>query len=260
MCEFAAADEEIEWGGGVKSGGDEFGGILFAGEAEVEEQALLGIDLFANFPEVFEGCGEVLPCGGFVVEERGGGCGAEFLGEENLVGIDVVVSSAAEQLELECDGSEGEKIGDADGFGGERCGGLGGIEQNRGWGCCVDCGEPLAAFGTGIEDDMFLVAEHVSPFVGHPGFGWCGNEDDAAAWVAVLGFGLSQEREGGGLSEEAGMPGAGDGIPEAGGFGFCEVRGEVFDGVAGDEDADFGEFGAKGHGSWAGWAEVFGTG
>jgi len=44
------------------------------------------------------------------------------------------------------------------------------------------------------------------------------------------------------------VPGAGDGIPEAGGFGIGEVRGEVFDGVAGDEDADFGEFGAEGHG------------
>jgi hypothetical protein len=216
--------------------------------------------LFSNFPEVFEGGGEVLPSGGFIVEECGGGCGAEFVGKENLVGIDEVVASAAEQLELEGDGTEGEKVGDADGFVGERCGGVWGIEKYRGGGCCSDGGEPLAAIGTGIEDDMFLVAEHVSPFVGHPGFGWCGNEDDAAARIAVLGFGLAKEREGGGLCEESGMPGAGDGIPETGGFGFCEVRGEVFDGVAGDEDADFGEFGAEGHDFGRGGRRCLGRG
>jgi hypothetical protein len=32
------------------------------------------------------------------------------------------------------------------------------------------------------------------------------------------------------------VPCAGDGIPEAGGFIFSEVGGEIFDGVAGDKD------------------------
>lgn len=51
------------------------------------------------------------------------------------------------------------------------------------------------------------------------------------------------------------MPGAGDGVPEAGGFRFGEVSRQIFDGVAGGKNADFGEFEAEGHGMGAGLKE-----
>lgn len=54
------------------------------------------------------------------------------------------------------------------------------------------------------------------------------------------------------------MPGAGDGVPEAGGFCFSEVSGEVFDGIAWGENADFREFEAEGHGIEAGLEESWG--
>jgi hypothetical protein len=113
---FAAADEEVEGCGGVEGGGDGFGGIFFSGEAEIEDDAFLGIDLVADFAEVFEAVGEVCIESGLVVEESGFSGGADFAGEEDLVGVNVVMTAAAEELELEGDGTESEEVGNAEGL------------------------------------------------------------------------------------------------------------------------------------------------
>lgn len=49
------------------------------------------------------------------------------------------------------------------------------------------------------------------------------------------------------MSEDGGVPGAGDSVEKTGRFGLGEVSWKVFDGAAGDEDCDFGEFGTSCH-------------
>jgi hypothetical protein len=168
FLKFSAGDEQIEWGRRVECSSESFGGILFAWQAEVEEDTFLGVDLFADFAEVFEADGEVFPEGVFVVQECGFGGSAEFLGEKDLVGVDVVVSAAAEELQLEVNSAEGEEVGDAErlvmGF---DCRAIW-CDKNRCWDGGVDGIEPFGALGAVIEDDVILFAEDVAPFVWEP--------------------------------------------------------------------------------------------
>lgn len=195
LAEFVAADEEIDGCGRVESGDDELGGILFAGETKVEKDAFLRVDLFSNFAEMFEGGSEVLLCGGFIVKQCGSGCGSEFTSQQDLVRVDEVMATAAEELQLEGHSAEGEEICDTEGLIRERVRGTGIIEKDGSGRDRIDCCEPLAAVGAGIDDDMFLIAEDVSPLVGHPRFGRGGNEDDSSTGEAVLRFCLAEKRE-----------------------------------------------------------------
>lgn len=193
--EFAAADEQVERSGGVECGGYGFRRFVFSGEAKIEEDAFLGIDLVADFAEVFEAVGEVCFESGVIVEECSFGGGADFASEEDLVGVNVVVSAAAEELELEGNGAEGEEVGNAEWLVVRGDWRFIGPEEYGGRDGGFDGGEPFGALGAAIEDDMFLFAEDIAPFVWEPGFGGCGYEDDASAGVAVLGFGLAERGE-----------------------------------------------------------------
>lgn len=173
LAEFVAADEEIDGCGRVERRDDELGGILFAGEAKVEKDAFLRVDLFSNFAEMFEGGSEVLLCGGFIVKQCGSGCGSEFTSQQDLVRVDEVMATAAEELQLEGHSAEGEEICDTEGLFRERVREIGVsgswiIEKDGSGRDRIDCCEPLAAVGAGIDDDVFLIAEDVSPLVGHP--------------------------------------------------------------------------------------------
>ena len=72
--------------------------------------------MVADFAEVFEAVGEVRVECGLVVEESGFCGGADFAGEEDLVGVNVVMTAAAEELELEGDGTESEEVRNTEGL------------------------------------------------------------------------------------------------------------------------------------------------
>jgi hypothetical protein len=117
---------------------------------------------------VFEAGCEVFAEGDFVVQECGFGGGAEFLSEEDLIGVDVVMSAAAEKLQLEVYGTEGEEVGDAEGLvAGFDCRAIRSDENRCGQGGVYGI-EPFGALGAIIENDVILFAEDGSPFVWEP--------------------------------------------------------------------------------------------
>ena len=199
-----------------------------AKEAEIDEVAVDGIELFAGFLELFEAAFEVL-AGSGVVSGDGGLGGSDGVGAESfVVEVAELPHVAGEYLNLPVHVAEGDEVGDEIGI--DRWFLSEWFEDGR---------DERSPFMLAVDDRHSFVAAVFDPFGGDEGIAM-GRDNDETAGLGSGGIvGAMPQRERIGRGQQLGMPEDGPGIEESLGGSIAEFGGEVLKAVAGDQDVEF---------------------